>query len=47
MSGDLFDRSVISNGVINLCADKQAVFTEVFRVLRPGGRAHRTPGQGH
>ena len=29
---------VISNGVINLCADKQAVFTEVFRVLRPGGR---------
>jgi SAM-dependent methyltransferase len=29
---------VISNGVINLCADKQAVFTEVRRVLRPGGR---------
>jgi len=29
---------VISNGVINLCADKQTVFTEVFRVLRPGGR---------
>ena len=29
---------VISNGVINLCADKQAVFTEIFRVLRPGGR---------
>ena len=29
---------VISNGVINLCADKQAVFAEVFRVLRPGGR---------
>jgi ubiquinone/menaquinone biosynthesis C-methylase UbiE len=28
---------VISNGVINLCADKQAVFAEVFRVLRPGG----------
>jgi len=29
---------VISNGVINLCADKQAVFAEVRRVLRPGGR---------
>jgi SAM-dependent methyltransferase len=28
---------VISNGVINLCADKQAVFAEIFRVLRPGG----------
>jgi len=28
---------VISNGVINLCADKQAVFTEIRRVLRPGG----------
>jgi arsenite methyltransferase len=29
---------VISNGVFNLCADKRAVFDEVFRVLRPGGR---------
>lgn len=29
--------AVISNGVINLCADKRAVFTEVHRVLRPGG----------
>jgi arsenite methyltransferase len=28
---------VLSNGVINLCADKQAVFAEIFRVLRPGG----------
>lgn len=28
---------VISNGVINLCADKRAVFDEVWRVLRPGG----------
>jgi len=28
---------VISNGVINLCADKQAVFSEITRVLRPGG----------
>jgi arsenite methyltransferase len=28
---------VISNGVINLCADKRAVFREVRRVLRPGG----------
>jgi arsenite methyltransferase len=29
---------VISNGVINLCADKRRVFAEVMRVLRPGGR---------
>ncbi|HTF51512.1 MAG TPA: methyltransferase domain-containing protein [Pseudonocardia sp.] len=29
---------VISNGVINLCADKAAVFREIRRVLRPGGR---------
>lgn len=29
---------VISNGVFNLCADKRAVFHEVFRALRPGGR---------
>ena len=29
---------VTSNGVINLCADKRAVFAEIDRVLRPGGR---------
>ena len=29
--------AIISNGVINLCADKQAVFLELFRVLKPGG----------
>lgn len=29
---------VISNGVINLCADKPAVFAEAARVLKPGGR---------
>ena len=28
---------VISNGVINLCPDKAAVFAEAARVLRPGG----------
>jgi ubiquinone/menaquinone biosynthesis C-methylase UbiE len=28
---------VISNGVINLCPDKRAVFEEIRRVLRPGG----------
>lgn len=28
---------VISNGVINLCADKQRVFGEIQRVLKPGG----------
>jgi len=29
--------AVISNGVINLCADKRAVFDEILRVLKPGG----------
>lgn len=29
---------VMANGVFNLCPDKLAVFTEVWRVLRPGGR---------
>jgi len=29
--------AVISNGVINLCADKRAVFDEIHRVLHPGG----------
>ena len=29
---------VISNGVIDLVPDKDAVFAEIFRVLRPGGR---------
>jgi arsenite methyltransferase len=28
----------ISNGVIDLIPDKDAVFAELFRVLRPGGR---------
>ncbi|MBT3626804.1 MAG: methyltransferase domain-containing protein [Rhodospirillaceae bacterium] len=28
---------VISNGVINLCTDKQHVFGEIMRVMRPGG----------
>jgi len=29
---------VISNGVIDLIPDKDAVFNELFRVLAPGGR---------
>jgi arsenite methyltransferase len=29
--------AVISNGVINLCADKRTVFDEIRRVLKPGG----------
>lgn len=28
---------VISNGVINLVADKRRAFSEIFRILRPGG----------
>jgi arsenite methyltransferase len=35
--GDGWADVVISNGVINLCADKRAVFSEIHRVLRPGG----------
>ncbi len=30
--------AVISNGVINLCPDKEKVFAEVARVLKPKGR---------
>ena len=36
--GDASVDVVISNCVINLAADKSAVFEEVHRVLRPGGR---------
>ena len=30
--------AVISDGAINLCADKRRVFSEIMRVLHPGGR---------
>ncbi len=30
--------AVISNGVVNLSPDKAAVWAEIFRVLKPGGR---------
>jgi SAM-dependent methyltransferase len=31
---------VISNGVVNLAPDKRRVFSEIARVLRPGGRLY-------
>jgi arsenite methyltransferase len=37
-AGDESADCVISNGVINLSPDKQQVFAEAARVLRPGGR---------
>jgi arsenite methyltransferase len=36
--GDASFDVVISNGVIDLIPDKDAVFAELFRVLKPGGR---------
>jgi arsenite methyltransferase len=33
---------MISNGVINLCADKRRVFAEIKRPLKPGGRLQFT-----
>lgn len=36
--GDATVDCVISNCVINLASDKQAVFNEIARVLKPGGR---------
>jgi ubiquinone/menaquinone biosynthesis C-methylase UbiE len=37
VEGESFD-CAISNGVINLSPDKERIFTEAARVLRPGGR---------
>ncbi len=35
---DAWADAVISNGTVNLCPDKNKVFGEVYRVLKPGGR---------
>src|SRR5262249_32677489 len=35
--GDAWADVIISNGVINLCADKRSIFSELYRVLRPSG----------
>ena len=35
---DAFADVITSNGVINLCPDKDAVYRELFRALKPGGR---------
>lgn len=37
LESEQFD-CIISNCVINLCADKEAVFSEMHRVLKHGGR---------
>jgi SAM-dependent methyltransferase len=39
VEGDSVDL-VLSNGVINLCPDKERVVSEIYRVLRPGGRLY-------
>lgn len=33
---DAMPEAAISNGVINLCADKKQAFSEIWRILRPG-----------
>ncbi len=44
LPGDGWADVAISDGVINLRADKKRIFSEIGRVLRPGGRIQFADG---